>query len=187
MGKRARAYQATAESACWWWPHRQFVMVSDRPQVIHRDERGRLHSESGPAIAWGDGFGVYAWHGVRVPLKVIEAPETLTMDKIAGEGNAEVRRVMIERVGRERYISEGGAQIIHRDLDGLGHHRRLLLVPRLGDTPMVMVEVLNSTPEPDGSVKTYHLRVPPTMRTCQEAVAWTFNARSNDYAPVVET
>ena len=29
-----------------------------------------------------------------------------------------------------------------------------------------MVEVANSTPEPDGSRKTYFLRVPPTMQTC---------------------
>ena len=37
-----------------------------------------------------------------------------------------------------------------------------------------MVEVVNSTPEPDGSRKTYFLRVPPTIGTAREAVAWTF-------------
>ena len=35
---------------------------------------------------------------------------------------------------------------------------------RPGDDPMVMVEVINSSPEPDGSYRTYWLRVPPTMR-----------------------
>lgn len=34
---RGRAYEATAESACWWWPHRRFVMVCERPVEIHRE------------------------------------------------------------------------------------------------------------------------------------------------------
>jgi len=50
-----------------------------------------------------------------------------------------------------------------------------------------MVEVRNSTPEPDGSRRTYFLRVPPTMRTAREAVAWTFGLGAVDYRPAVET
>ena len=50
-----------------------------------------------------------------------------------------------------------------------------------------MVEVLNSTPEPDGSRKTYFLRVPPRTRTAREAVAWTFGVREPDYRPAQET
>ncbi len=55
------------------------------------------------------------------------------------------------------------------------------------DEPIVMVEVLNSTPEPDGTRKTYFLRVPPTMRTAREAVAWTFDMDGAAYAPAVES
>src|SRR5713101_7625457 len=29
-------------------------------------------------VVWPDGWGVYAVHGVRVPRRVVEAPETLT-------------------------------------------------------------------------------------------------------------
>ena len=50
-----------------------------------------------------------------------------------------------------------------------------------------MVEVVNSTPEPDGTRKTYFLRVPPTTRTAREAVAWTFGLRADAYRPAVET
>jgi hypothetical protein len=50
-----------------------------------------------------------------------------------------------------------------------------------------MVEVANSTPEPDGSRHRYWLRVPPRVRTCQEAVAWTFGVREAEYRPLVET
>ncbi len=42
------------------------------------------------------------------------------------------------------------------------------------DEAVVMVEVLDSTPEPDGTHRTYWLRVPPSNRTAREGVAWTF-------------
>ncbi len=56
-----------------------------------------------------------------------------------------------------------------------------------GDEPIVMVELLNSTPEPDGSVKVYHLRVPPTMKRAREAVAWTFGVSEKEYRNMVES
>jgi hypothetical protein len=50
-----------------------------------------------------------------------------------------------------------------------------------------MVKVVNSTPKPDGTYKDYFLRVPPTVRTAREAVAWTFDLDPTVYAPVLET
>ena len=50
-----------------------------------------------------------------------------------------------------------------------------------------MVEVQNSTPEPDGSVRTYFLRVPPGMASARAAVAWTFGLDGASYQPIVET
>jgi hypothetical protein len=38
----ARAYAATAMSACWWYPCRDVVFVSERPTVLERDKKGRL-------------------------------------------------------------------------------------------------------------------------------------------------
>ncbi len=55
------------------------------------------------------------------------------------------------------------------------------------DEPVVMVEVQNSTPEPDGTHKTYFLRVPPTMQTAHEAVAWTFGLGGQQYSPSAES
>ena len=45
----------------------------------------------------------------------------------------------------------------------------------------------HSTPEPDGSVKKYMLRVDPKCRTAREAVAWTFDMEAGEYAPAIET
>jgi hypothetical protein len=39
---KARAYAATIKSACWWWPHKQFVIVSERPSKIEKKPSGSL-------------------------------------------------------------------------------------------------------------------------------------------------
>lgn len=43
------------------------------------------------------------------------------------------------------------------------------------------------TPSPMELSGTYLLRVPPTMRTAREAVAWTFGLQDGDYEPDVES
>jgi len=39
---KARAYAAALSSACWWWPHRDFVIVSERPTLIAKHPNGKL-------------------------------------------------------------------------------------------------------------------------------------------------
>ena len=56
-----------AKSAGWALPHQNICWVSERHNILERDERGRLHSMSGPACAYPDGWGIYAVHGVPRP------------------------------------------------------------------------------------------------------------------------
>ena len=51
---------------------------------------------------------------------------------------------------------------------------------------VTMLEVVNSTPEPDGSFKHYFLRV-PRLGTARDAAAWTFGMTADDYGPIIET
>jgi hypothetical protein len=39
---KARAFAATAQSACWWYPTTSVCFVSERPHVLERDDKGRL-------------------------------------------------------------------------------------------------------------------------------------------------
>jgi len=90
------------------------------------------------------------------------------------------RRRAMGRTGLAVYVVNHGRPF-QADIDGLGEPRRLWRAERPGgDTALVMVEVRNSTPEPDGSRRTYWLRVPPHINTCQAAVAWTFGIESHD-------
>jgi hypothetical protein len=81
-----------------------------------------------------------------------------------------------------RYCLEAGASEIQHDDFGRLYRRR----QGLGE-PLMAVRVVNHTPEPDGSLREFWLRVPPTMTTARQAVAWTFNLSAEDYHPVAQS
>jgi hypothetical protein len=169
-----------AKSAGWVIPHKNICWVSERHNILERDDRGRLHNLTGPAVAYPDGWSIYAVHGVRVPEYVIMSPETITVENIDSEQNAEVRRVMVDRYGADRYLVDSNAVEVHQDDWGILYRKD---IP--DDEPLMMVKVVNSTPEPDGSFKDYFLRVPPTVNTALEAVAWTFDKSPEEYRQLV--
>jgi hypothetical protein len=171
-----------ARSAGWWWAFERVAVVSDRYAEVHRDNLGRLHRAEGPALSYPDGYGIHSWRGMPIPPEVAAELATLTVARIQAESNAEVRRVMLEHFGFERYLRESGATKQHTDEFGT-----LWRVNIPGDEPLVMVEVINSTAEPDGSFRTYFLRVPPQTNTARAGVAWTFGLSELDYAPTQQT
>ncbi|WP_346262989.1 DUF6745 domain-containing protein [Plantactinospora sp. ZYX-F-223] len=171
-----------ATAAGWWWPYERLVILTERPTRLHRDNLGRLHHADGPALAYPDGFGLHAWRGMPIPADVAAELPTLTVERIRVERNAEVRRVMLEHFGYDRYLRESRATALHRDEYGV-----LWRLDLPQDEPLVMVEVVNATPEPDGTRRTYWLRVPPDTRTARAGVAWTFGVEPERYAPLVQT
>ncbi|MFI1223534.1 MULTISPECIES: DUF6745 domain-containing protein [unclassified Streptomyces] len=181
-GDRLTGLAEVARNAGWWWPYENAVVISERPDVLHRDEAGRLDHGEGPALAYGDGFALHAWRGMPVPGAFLAELASLTPERIRAEENAELRRVMLEYYGYDRYLTESGAEPVHRDETGI-----LWRIALDGDEDVVMVEVVNSTPEPDGTHRTYWLRVPPATRTAKDGVAWTFGLEGTAYAPVRQT
>jgi hypothetical protein len=154
---------ALARESCWVSLWRGAALVCDRQSQLHRDDRNRLHSETGPAISWPDGWGIYAIHGVRVPQFVVERPDQITLPLIAAEKNAEVRRVMRSRYGEGRYLIETGAKLIDSDHE----------TARKGAAPRCLIEdsegqrFLVGT---DGSTsRTYYMRVRKEVTTCRQA------------------
>jgi hypothetical protein len=181
--EKLAALTEQARSAGWYLPHEHICWVSERHSLLERDGQGRLHSIAGPAVLYPDGWAIYAVHGVRVPERVVMASDQLTPPEIIGERNAEIRRVMIELFGQERFLRESEAKVVDTD-ETIGTLWRVSLP---NDEPLVMVEVENSTPEPDGSIRRYYLRVPPQIETARAAVAWTFDMPEQDYQVVMET
>ncbi|MBM3271515.1 MAG: hypothetical protein FJZ01_28090 [Candidatus Sericytochromatia bacterium] len=185
--------------------YRDVCIALDFPEWLLGDNRGFRHCEDGPSVRWRDGWSLYHQHGTSVPGWWIEHPETATPAKIEAEANLEVRQRMIERYGVTRYALDAGVKVI--DQAGLDHPikglrgSRLLVRDQGREPPIVLVECLNSTAEPDGSFKTYHIRVDPLAyggqagREVLAAMASTWRtptgqpyfARPEDYQPEVET
>ncbi|WP_369147606.1 DUF6745 domain-containing protein [Streptomyces sp. R44] len=181
-GVRLAGLVTAAEHAGWWWPYENAVVICERPVELHRDEAGRLDRGDGPALAFPDGFALHAWRGMPVPAEFLAGLAGLAPERIREEENAELRRVMLEYYGYDRYLAASGARHEHSDETGV-----LWRIELADDEDVVMVEVVNSTPEPDGTHRTYWLRVPPTTRTAREGVAWTFGLRPEEYEPLVQT
>jgi hypothetical protein len=177
-------YMELAETG-WWWPLDGAIVMCERPEHVATDEEGRLHCEDRAAIEWTDGWGVYAWHGARVPKWIIVEPEKITPELIDKEENAEVRRVMLERYGEGRYMEDSGCEVLQEDRYG-----KLIFKAMDGEEEdMLMVRVVNSTAEPDGSFNIYYLRIPPNedIKTAHAGVAWTFGKTPEEYDPLKET
>jgi len=193
-----RHYESAAIHGGPRYVHKRFWIVSDFPQTIGRDEQNRPHCLTGPQLSWRDGWKTYYVHGVRVPAWVVENPERITVASIEAEQNAEIRRVMVERYGIQRYVRDAQFDVLDTDKDPLGQPRRLL---RRGD--VVVVELTNSTVDADGTRRVYHVPCEPELRpmprmpggewgapqtlTALNAVASTYSMRGEDYRLAVET
>jgi hypothetical protein len=211
-------WSEVAQSCGWWWPFRGLCFVAERPTAVRWESdraQPRVHSLDAPGVEFRDGWKLYAVRGVLVPERIVTDPGSIKWEDIDAESNAEVRRVMVERYGIERYLVDSKAEVLHEDMDLLGHPRKLVRKKQPGDEDLVAVLVKNSTVEPDGSRKDYLLLVHPELRplyetcrdcgrpteecdhpgrfgelqqmTCQNAVASTFGLRGEEYSPAVET
>ena len=179
---RLRGFVEVTRSAGWCWPFERTVVLSERPHRMALDDLRRLHAAGGPALAYRDGFALWRWHGTRVPRWVIEQPATITPEAIRDESDVQVRRVLVDRYGPDRYLREAGGEVVQRD-----HCGNLWRAEMPGDEPLTMIEVRNATIEPDGSRRTFWLRVPPQVQTALEGVAWTFDLPPERYQPQVQT
>jgi hypothetical protein len=170
-----------APYASWMLPHEHICWLADKPQLIRHDARGRLHSADGPALRHRDGWAAYAWKGVLVPAWIIEHPELISVRAISAANDPQIRRCMIEVFTPERFIAEGGAYPVSHDETGT------LWRQRWRWEAWAAVEVINGSPEPDGTRKRYFLQVPANMRSAREAVAWTYGLPEQRYRPIVRT
>lgn len=162
------AWEGCALNAGFRMVHENFCIVSDRPDVLRIDGQNRPHNLDGPSHRWRDGWALYFVNGVRIAYDkryIVEDPSRITWQEIDREQNSEIRRAMIERYGADRYVLDSGAKVVHtmpadHPIVGL-RTARLLRKEVPEDEPIVMIDLLNSTPEPDGTVKRYMLRVDP--------------------------
>lgn len=168
-------------SAGWIVPHKRVCWISERPNLLRLDAAGHLHGPDGPALRYRDGWSAYAWRGVPIPAWLIEEPERITRSAIASTLDPALRNCMIDIMTPERFVKSGVPSRVHEDECGVLWRKRWGYPTSLTGA-WAAVEVRNGTAEPDGTHKTYFLRVPSQMRTAREAVAWTYGLTAEEYA-----
>jgi len=207
--EKYQAWEQCAIHGGFRWMHEEFCMVSDFPEILKKDDQNRPHAEGGPSHRWRDGWEIYFWHGVKVSRQIIMAPETLTIDQVRKEENAEVRRVMIERMGWERFCNMAELKVIHRDtltanfpalpvsetvhadMRAITSYRQGTEVAELlessefkdfDDRPLKFVRVTDPS-----TGENYVLRVWPQNERAYEAIAQTFGMTETEYRESIAT
>jgi hypothetical protein len=169
-----------ASAAGWFLPCEHICWLGERHDRLRYDERGRLHCSNGPALRYPDGWSVYAWKGIIIPQALVDERTSITIRSIDRETDIHIRRCMIEIMTPERYIAQGGAIAVSTDDCGTLWRKRWAN----GDA-WSAVEVVNGTPQSDGSAKHHFLQVPIACRTPREAVAWTYGMNEYQYSRLV--
>ena len=159
---------------------KEVALVCESPIAVNLDRQFRFHSDGGPSIRFRNNQEKYHLRNVEVAPEHINS--SLSVEMIDETRNIELRRLLLEKFGYERFMREGKCTLINEDEYGFLFKRELQ-----NDEPLVMVFVSNATKEEDGTRKGYMLRVPPNTRTAKEGVAWTFGMTEDEYEPKVET
>jgi hypothetical protein len=167
-----------SQNCGWWWSFENAVILTERPSFISRDDENRLHCENRMALEYPDGWGLYVWHGVRVSENIITSPNSIEPKDITTEQNQEIRRVMLERYGIDRFLASEAVEVL-----GTDNYGQLLECKAIDDDlkPSRFIKVKDGS-----SDRQYFLRVPPGTKSAHEGAAWTFNMKKEEYNPLKE-
>ncbi|MEH2452786.1 DUF6745 domain-containing protein [Nostoc sp.] len=162
--KRYETLQSLSRFCGWISPFEKFCIVCDRPLHLRFDNQNILHAEGEPAIEFTDGFSLYSYHGVTLPEKYGKIhPQQWQSQWLLSEGNAELRRVLIQGIGYARIYQE--LQAI--ELDNWQEYRLLKIDNDVDEEPIYLLKM---TCPSTGFI--HALRVPPNMKSAREAICW---------------
>ena len=143
-------------------------------------------TEDGPAVAWADGWGVYAWHGTVVPADLIETGWPI--DRLLAERNTEIRRCAVERMGWPEFLRQASATLI-TEVPDPGNHPHTLRMYELPDAlqdsfsePARIVLCTNGSPERDGTTHQFGIVTRKQFSNPVDAMADTYGVPGHMYA-----
>jgi hypothetical protein len=139
-------------------------LLCDRPLKLSIDSEERLHAQVSPAIEFVDGFfRKYVYEGVEIPEKYGRLhPHQWQAQWLLEEGNAEVRRLLIQVIGYDRICTELQAT----QLDSEQEYTLL----KIDDADVEPIYLLKMTCPSTGFI--HALRVPPNISSAREAIRW---------------
>lgn len=162
---------ALAKCAGWALPYENTCYVSERHNVLHRDNQGRLHALDSAAVQYPDGWGVYAVRGTRVPKEWVMNRATLDPRIALTESNMDLRSAAALLIGWEKVLAQLSPKVIDSEMGMATSHGycqgELLDIDLPGEPHQRFLRVLW------GREQQAVLRVPPNMTKAREANAWT--------------
>ena len=192
----------------WWETVPNPAATPNAPRRRRRGVRRRLHRDRGPARVekWFHNEGdptpfrtkrSWWWHGVRIPKYFGEGGK-ITFKHILKQTNSEVFRILVEAYGFEKFTDDLKEKKLKRYVDDFGtiwqlHRPRdpndetSWTIRQSAWRQRNLLELVNSTPEPDGSYKRYFEWVRTDVTSPKEAIARQFGLRVTEYHPEVET
>jgi len=167
--------------------HRDVGPAVVTSQMVQYVVNGKLHRSDGPAVVTCNGTKTYYWKGIFIEPELWLNKDSITAAEVFQIKNIELRRCLVEMIGYEAFFQRAGNKIkvIHED-PKTGAILYYCDMPLEVNEPLVVVRVLDGTPVRDENGiekrKEYFIRVPPGMKTCSEAIAWTFEMDPSEYA-----
>ena len=155
-------------------PHENICWISERHNILSRDEEGRLHSETGPSVSYPDGWSLYHWHGTAIPSEWIEDRKSLTAAVALKQANVERRRAACEILGWAKILSELDAKTLDHDAD-----------PQIGDLVQVNLPDLREPAKflrvQCGTGREFAIGIPPHINKALDAQAWIIGLEAKDF------
>ena len=127
------------------------------------------------------GSETFYYKGIIIPRNYWTHPKDLTPQEVFENPNAEVGAA-----GVEILVSVENKEL-NSFLKKIATDKWGVLYKITGFNQVLVLKVVNATPEPDGTFKDYFLLVPSDLTSPRAAVAWTFGKQAKDYNPVIQT
>jgi internalin A len=151
------------ENCGWILPFEKVCIICSRPLHIRFDAENQLHAEGEPAIAFADGYSLYFHHGIKLPEQYGKVhPDLWQAEWLLSEENAEIRRLLIQRIGYDRICQ----QLQAVELDSWQEYTLL----KIDNADVEPIYLLKMTCPSTGFI--HALRVPPDVESAKEAIRW---------------
>jgi hypothetical protein len=164
----------------WMWMNSETTVVTRRPKFIHtitvKEQRNDseninelkvLHNPDGLALEYADGTGVYALYGTRIPKEytwLVTNKGNYGIEDILKIKNSAIKTIGLRLLGPSALITTGTA--VDKWSSKTGGKYVLYSVEVNGNNRLYLSGKCPSKNEP------FCEAVPPTIKTCQEALAW---------------
>jgi phage baseplate assembly protein W len=161
-----RNYLDMAENCGYYWLLDDVCFASERPKKISLDDQGRLHSETGLSIEYPSGWGIFHWHGTKVPGEWIMQKEKLTAKIALTWENIEQRRSACEILTWAKVLDELKAKVLNTDDDEEIGELVEVEIPDIGKEKFLRVIC--------GTGRKFAIPMPPHIKTALEGNAWSY-------------